>query len=104
MSIHGSARSATILLSVSCAVLARDAHAYDRIQPPEIASGQRAGLAGDLAKLAIGPGDVERGAFSLPSPFAAPGERGELQASVFPTYNPDNGISPWALGFDTALT
>jgi YD repeat-containing protein len=99
MSILRSARVAAVL---SCALLG-SAHAYDRIQPPEISSGQRAGLAGDLAKIAIGPGDVERGAFSLPSPFAAPSERGELQASVFPTYNPDNGISAWGIGFDLAL-
>jgi YD repeat-containing protein len=97
-------RLRSILLSaLSCSVLATSAQAYDRLQPPEIATGQRAGLAGDLAKLAIGPGDVERGAFSLPSPFTAPGERGELQATIFPSYNPDNGISPWGIGFDTSL-
>lgn len=97
-------RTAALLTWASCALLARDASAYDRLQPPDIATGQRAGLAGDLSKLAIGAGDVERGAFSLPTPFTVPGERGELQASIFPTYNPDNGISPWGVGFDTALT
>ncbi|HTL36108.1 MAG TPA: hypothetical protein VL326_23415, partial [Kofleriaceae bacterium] len=97
-------RTAALLTWASCALLARDASAYERLQPPDLATGQRAGLAGDLAKLAIGAGDVERGAFSLPTPFTVPGERGELQASIFPTYNPDNGISAWGVGFDTALT
>ncbi|HEX9294823.1 MAG TPA: hypothetical protein VF881_03285, partial [Polyangiaceae bacterium] len=76
---------------------------FERIEPPELAVGQRASLAGSLAAMSYGPADVSRGGFSLPSPFAAPKERGELSAPIFPTYNPDSGISPWGMGFAATL-
>jgi YD repeat-containing protein len=82
---------------------ASEASAFDRVQPPELGLGKRASLAGALANTTFGPADVTRGGFTLPAPFEAPKARGELLAPIFPSYSPDNGISPWGMGFNNSL-
>ncbi|HEY2518460.1 MAG TPA: FG-GAP-like repeat-containing protein [Polyangiaceae bacterium] len=77
--------------------------AFDRVQPPELAVGQRATLAGSLASTAYSPSDVSRGGFTLPSPFSTPKDRGEVLAQIFPSYSPDNGLSAWGMGFAANL-
>lgn len=74
-----------------------------KVQNPELNAPQRASLAGQLATVAFSPSDVSRGAFSLPSPFSVPSERGPLLAQIFPSYSPEQGISEWGTGWGTAL-
>ena len=50
------------------------------VQPPNLAPPQRGSLAGTLSRVAFGAGDLARGAFKLPLPIDAPGERGPLLA------------------------
>jgi len=95
-----------LLLSVLLPVLAwaQTGTSLDaKVQVPQLGAPQRGSLVGQLAATAFGPGDVSRGAFHLPSPFAAPGERGPLLVSPFPEYAPDAGISEWGSGWQTAL-
>ena len=101
-------RRPIVFTALACGLLApllhsNGARAFDRIQPPEIETGKRAGLAGTLAGTAYGPSDVSRGGFSLPLPIDVPKDRGAILASVFPTYDPDNGLSVWGMGFGTSL-
>jgi RHS repeat-associated protein len=74
------------------------------VQAPTLARPERGSIVGSLAQLAFGPADLSRGAFQLPSPMAAPGERGPLLARVFPTYSPDAGQTEWGLGWQADLS
>ncbi|WP_152622431.1 polymorphic toxin-type HINT domain-containing protein [Archangium violaceum] len=74
------------------------------VQPPQLSAPQRGSLVGQLASTAFGPADVSRGAFSLPSPFSVPEDRGMLLASVMPTYSPDSGASEWGVGWSNSLS
>jgi RHS repeat-associated protein len=86
------------------AAVAQTATALDaRVQPPELAAPQRGSLIGQLSSVAFGPADVSRGAFSLPSPFSVPNERGSLLASVFPIYSPDAAVGEWGIGWQASL-
>src|SRR4051812_31719574 len=101
-------RPRIVFTALACGLLAplfqsSDAAAFDRIQPPEIVTGKRAGLAGTLAGTAYGPSDVSRGGFTLALPIDAPKDRGALLAPVMPSYDPDNGLSAWGMGFGTSL-
>ncbi|WNG50642.1 hypothetical protein F0U60_45830 [Archangium minus] len=73
------------------------------VQPPSLAAPQRGSLKGQLASVAFGVSDVSRGAFTLPSPFSAPTERGPLLSNPFPQYSPDSGLSEWGAGWRNAL-
>jgi hypothetical protein len=79
------------------------AGADELVQPPTIAAPQRGSLAGQYGATAFGPSDLSRGGLSLPSPFAAPSERGSLLAQIFPIYSADDGLSEWGLGWHTSL-
>ncbi|OJH38634.1 hypothetical protein BON30_20570 [Cystobacter ferrugineus] len=84
--------------------LAFDGPLQDRLlQAPQLSAPQRGSLAGQLAHTAFGPADVSRGAFSLPSAFSVPEDRGALLAPLFPTYSPDSGASEWGVGWRTSL-
>jgi YD repeat-containing protein len=96
-------RCAFVLGLSAASFAATPALAYDRVQPPELAVGQRANLAGSLATTAYSASDVSRGGFTLPAPFASPTDRGPLLAPVFPSYSPDNGLSAWGMGFGANL-
>lgn len=74
-----------------------------KVQPPEIKAPERASLVGQLASVLFGPADVGRGAFTLPSPFIAPMERGAPLASPFPSYSPESGISEWGAGWQARM-
>lgn len=74
-----------------------------KVQPPTLAAPGRGSLAGSLSHTAFGPGDVERGSMTLPSPYVAPEERGPLLVRVFPSYSPEAGISEWGMGWGTEL-
>jgi RHS repeat-associated protein len=74
-----------------------------RVQSPELAPPERASLAGQLAGVVFGPADVSRGAFTLPSPFEVPSDRGPLLASPFPSYAPEHGVSEWGIGWKASL-
>ncbi|MFP2957770.1 FG-GAP-like repeat-containing protein [Myxococcus sp. 1LA] len=74
-----------------------------KVQAPELSAPQRGSLAGQLASVTFGPADVSRGAFSLPSPFSFPTERGAPQGRFFPVYSPDSGLSEWGAGWQNAL-
>jgi hypothetical protein len=82
---------------------AQPAFSDARVQSPELKAPERGSLAGALAGVAFGPADVSRGAFSLPSPFSVPKERGEVLVSPFPAYSPENGLSEWGMGFQASL-
>ncbi|KYF64071.1 hypothetical protein BE11_19010, partial [Sorangium cellulosum] len=73
---------------------------YDaKVQTPELAAPKPGSIAGEYAQIALGPADVSRGGFALPGPFEAPGERGPLLVSPFPSYSPGAGISEWGMGW-----
>ncbi|ATB33250.1 RHS repeat-associated core domain-containing protein [Melittangium boletus] len=74
------------------------------VQPPVLAAPQRGSLKGQLASVAFGVSDVSRGAFTLPSPFSAPTERGPLLTDPFPHYSPDAGLSEWGMGWRASLS
>ncbi|GHG73885.1 FG-GAP-like repeat-containing protein [Comamonas sp. JC664] len=74
-----------------------------KVQAPELSAPQRGSLAGQLASVTFGPADVSRGAFSLPSPFSFPTERGAALGRFFPVYSPDSGLSEWGAGWQSAL-
>jgi RHS repeat-associated protein len=74
------------------------------VQPPSIGQPQRGNIAGSLSKLAFGPADLSRGAYSLPLAIDAPGERGALQAQPFPSYSAENGLSEWGMGWQADLS
>ncbi|NOK18595.1 TreTu family toxin [Corallococcus carmarthensis] len=73
------------------------------VQAPQLGAPTRGSLAGQYAATDLGPADVSRGGFSLASTFAAPSERGVLQAGVFPTYSPEAGIGEWGQGWGVSL-
>ena len=73
------------------------------VQPPSLGAPERGSVAGSLAKLSFGPGDVSRGSFQLGSPFGAPESRGSLLASVFPGYAPEAGLGEWGMGWSSNL-
>ncbi len=73
------------------------------VQAPSLKAPERGSVAGALAALSFGPGELSRGAFGLPSPFAAPAERGPLLAQALPSYSPDRGLSEWGAGWSTQL-
>lgn len=95
---------ALIVVLVPAHSRAQTATATDaKVQTPQLASPERASLAGQLSSVTFGPADVARGAFSLPSPFSSPAERGALLAKVFPTYSADAGVSEWGTGWGATL-
>ncbi|HUQ02576.1 MAG TPA: RHS repeat-associated core domain-containing protein [Kofleriaceae bacterium] len=98
---------AIIALSVA-ALLSRRATAQvfqDRlVQAPSLSAPERGSVAGTLAGLSFAPGGLSQGGFALPLPVSAPGERGPLLASVFPSYSPDRGVSEWGMGWGAALS
>lgn len=73
-------------------------------QAPSVARPQAASLAGAYSATAFGPGELSRGQFSLPSPFAFPTERGPLLAPVVPGYSADGGISEWGMGWTASFS
>jgi hypothetical protein len=73
------------------------------VQAPSIGTPQRGSLAGTLSKLAIGPGDLARGAFALPLPIDLPTDRGPLLAKIAPSYSPETGITEWGMGWQAEL-
>src|SRR5947209_574785 len=73
------------------------------VQPPNIAQPQRGSLAGTLWRTAFGPGDLDRGAFTLALPIDVPTDRGPLLAKVVPAYSPESGISEWGHGWQADL-
>src|SRR5438034_7527677 len=73
------------------------------VQPPSIGQPQRGSIAGSLSQLNLGAGDLARGAYSLPLPIEAPGQRGALGAGIFPAYSPEAGLSEWGMGWTTEL-
>jgi YD repeat-containing protein len=73
------------------------------VQTPSLASPQRGSLAGTLSKLAFGPADLSRGAYTLPLPIDLPGDRGPLLAKVVPSYSPETGITEWGMGWQPEL-
>jgi RHS repeat-associated protein len=79
------------------------ARADDLVQAPQLAAPQRGSLAGEYGRVVFGPADVDRGGFSLPGPFAAPSDRGQMLGAVFPSYSPDAGISEWGSGWSNNL-
>jgi YD repeat-containing protein len=74
------------------------------VQTPNLSAPQRGSLAGTLSRLAFGPGDLDRGAFTLPLPIDTPTARGPLLAKVVPGYSPETGISEWGLGWQLDLS
>ncbi|AKF03565.1 FG-GAP-like repeat-containing protein [Sandaracinus amylolyticus] len=74
------------------------------VQTPTLAAPTRGSVAGTLASLRYAPSDLARGTFHLPSPFAAPIDRGPLLASAFPAYSPDVGLSEWGMGWSADLS
>ncbi|GMU02759.1 hypothetical protein KH5H1_68790 [Corallococcus caeni] len=74
------------------------------VQAPQLEAPKRGSLVGQYAATELGPADVSRGGFSLASTFAAPTERGVLQAGVFPTYSPEGGIGEWGQGWGVSLS
>ncbi|HET8542190.1 MAG TPA: RHS repeat-associated core domain-containing protein [Anaeromyxobacter sp.] len=98
------ALAVSLALSLPLAATPQTATSTDaKVQPPQLGGPQRASLAGQLASVTFGPADLSRGAFTLPSPFEAPAERGKLLASVFPGYSADAGIGEWGIGWATSL-
>jgi RHS repeat-associated protein len=95
------------LLTLAFGVFAPSARAdvfsEARVQPPELAAPQRGSVVGQLANVAFGAGEMSRGAFSLPSPFAVPNDRVALLASPFPTYSPEAGLTEWGTGWRANL-
>jgi RHS repeat-associated protein len=92
------------LLAAPPATSAQTATSTDaKIQAPSVAAPERGSLAGQLGRVYFGPGDVSRGAFTLPSPFEAPSARGGLLAPPFPVYSPDAGASEWGRGWTATL-
>ena len=97
----------TTLLAGACA-LATTASAATTfqdvlVQPPTLAPPQRGSLAGTLSHVAFGAGDLARGAFKLPLPIEAPGERGPLLAGVVPSYSAEAGLGEWGVGWQADL-
>jgi RHS repeat-associated protein len=73
------------------------------VQPPSIGDPQRGSVAGSLSKLAFGPADLARGAYSLPLPIEVPGERGALLTQAFPSYSAEGSLSEWGAGWSSDL-
>src|SRR6266511_2098380 len=73
------------------------------VQAPTFKQPERGSVAGSLAKFAIAAEDVSRGSFALGLPIGVPSERGDVLASVLPSYAAENGISEWGIGWATAL-
>lgn len=96
---------ARLLTLLVCLTAGSSVHAADGdgVQAPEITPPQRASLAGAYAQAAPHAGALDRGAFNLPGPFNAPTDRGQLEASIFPSYSPDAGLSEWGMGWRAAL-
>src|ERR671934_115488 len=90
---------AALLLSGSAAAQAPFSDSL--VQPTKIALPERGSLAGQYSAVAFGPSDLVRGAFSLPSPFRVPIERGSPGVDPFPLYSPESGISEWGLGWQS---
>jgi len=73
------------------------------VQPPQLTPPQRGSLAGQYGRIAFGPADLTRGAFTLPCGISVPIERGGPGVELFPVYSPDAGISEWAMGWQSVL-
>jgi RHS repeat-associated protein len=100
-SMRGAGFAALISL---CAGQAHADYTDYLVQAPELKAPQRGSLAGAYGDLSIGPRDLARGSFTLPSPFSAPSDRGPLLADLFPAYSPEAGQSEWGMGFHTGLS
>jgi RHS repeat-associated protein len=73
------------------------------VQVPDLPRPAPGSLAGTHASVALSPGQLARGEFSLAAPFVFPEERGPLHAAVAPHYTPGAGISEWGLGWASSL-
>jgi RHS repeat-associated protein len=92
-----------VAVLLSSAAYAQTSSGLDaKVQAPELKPPERASLVGQLATAVFGPADVTRGAFTLPSAFTVPQERGPALASVFPSYSLEHGISEWGAGWSSA--
>lgn len=91
--------------SVVLGVLPARAQVFDDslAKTPELKRPEPASVAGAYAKTAFGPAEMSRGTYSLPGTFSAPESRGPIQANIFPTYAPENGLSEWGMGWANSL-
>ncbi|WP_434384214.1 RHS repeat-associated core domain-containing protein [Melittangium boletus] len=98
------ALAAALSLLPTSGVLAQTSTSLDaRVQAPQLLAPQRGSLTGQLSGVVFGPGDVNRGSFTLAAPMALPTERGAPLAQVLPGYSTENGISEWGTGWQTSL-
>lgn len=74
------------------------------VQAPQLRAPERGSVTGSMAGFSLGVGDLPRGTFTLPGPFAVPSERGALLVDPLPRYSPEGGISEWGMGWQTSLT
>lgn len=102
------ARLAALLVVLATLLVSAASHAQSAtyadymVQAPELSAPERGSVAGQYASLAFAPGDLVRGAFSLPLPIDVPQERGAIFGNPFPAYASDGGISEWGLGFTSS--
>ncbi|WP_434384220.1 RHS repeat-associated core domain-containing protein [Melittangium boletus] len=98
------ALAAALSLLPTSGVLAQTSTSLDaRVQAPQLLAPQRGSLTGQLSGVVFGPGDVNRGSFTLAAPMALPTERGAPLAQVLPGYSTEHGISEWGTGWQTSL-
>lgn len=97
------ASPARVVAAAAVALAASPALAIERAQPTQLPAPARGSLAGAFGDLAMTAADVTRGGFTLAAPMQAPQERGPLLAPVFPSYNPDHGLSVWGMGWSAPL-
>ena len=96
-------RALGLIAGLVCSQVAAQPFNDALVQAPQLEAPRRGSLVGQYAATDLGPADVSRGGFSLGAPFAAPTERGPLQAQVFPTYSPEGGIGEWGQGWGVSL-
>src|SRR3954466_15679204 len=88
---------------VAAGASAQTAFKDSMVQAPQLAPPQRGSIAGQYGRIAFGPADLTRGAFSLPGALSSPTERGGPGFDLFPVYSPDSGISEWGMGWQSTL-
>jgi RHS repeat-associated protein len=74
------------------------------VQAPEIKAPARGTVGSSLASFELGPATLARGSAGMPSPFAAPTERGEPALAFLPTYVADQGLSEWGMGWAASIS
>ncbi|HMI88066.1 MAG TPA: RHS repeat-associated core domain-containing protein [Polyangiaceae bacterium] len=74
------------------------------VQAPELKRPARGTVGSALAGFELGANALARGSAALPSPFAAPTERGAPALDFFPSYVADQGLSEWGMGWSAALS